>query len=184
MTDTTVSIPTLDELKAQIAVAATSGDDVAFNTLIRQYNSRKADVAKAIAESARKEAEALSGIREKTATKLHKLIVAIPELAAMLAETKATGFTFKLDEPDGVSYKSVALTVPVVKAAKVSKGGGGTHTTSKAEYGLTLDEIFQAHATEEDKAKLEAAEGNSAKWQVKNAVKKTAIANGALAPAK
>jgi hypothetical protein len=178
---------TLDVLKAQIAEAATSGDDAKLTALIREYNARKAETAKAIAAAAEAEAQKLAGVRAKLAGKIHESIVSgkpILDILVALSDVKATGFTFKVDEPDGVSYKAVALTVPVVKAAKAAKGTGGTHTTSKAEYGMTLDEIFQAHATAEDKAKLEAAEGNSAKWQVKNGVKKAAIAAGLLSPAK
>jgi len=178
-----VKVTTLEQLKAEIAEAATT-DPAKFDKLIREYNARKADIAKSLADAARVESEKLAGVREKLATRIHATIVKIPGLAEELASVKATGFTFKLDEVDGVSYKSVALSVPVVKAAKKSAGGGGTHTSSKAEYGMTLDEIFQAHATDEEKAKLEAADGNSAKWQVKNAVKKAAIAAGLLNPAK
>jgi len=178
---------TLDALKAQIAEAATSGDDAKLTALIREYNARKAETAKAIAAAAEAEAAKLAGVRAKLASKIHEAIIAgkpVANILEALAEVRATGYTFKVDEPDGVSYKAVALTVPVVKAAKASKGTGGTHTTSKAEYGMTLDEIFQAYATAEDKAKLEAADGNSAKWQVKNGVKKAAIAAGLLNPAK
>ena len=171
---------TLDQLKQEIAVAATTGDDANFNALIKEYNSRKADIAKALQEQARKEAEALAGAREKLAKAIHKAVIKIPELAG-LPNVKATGFTFKLDA-EGVTYKSVALAVPAVKAR--SGGGGGNHITSKAEYGMTLDEIFNKFGTDEDKVKLEAAESNSGKWQVKNAVKKEALKAGLLQPAK
>jgi len=175
---------TMDVLKAAMAEAIANSDDAKLAELVREYNARKAEVAKALAAAAEAEAKALAGEREKLATKLHVYVAKYPELIAALGAVKATGFTFKLDEPDGVSYKSVALSVPTVKAKRTSGGGGGTHTTSKAEYGMTLDEIFQAHATAEDKAKLEAATTNSAKWQVKNGVKKAAIAEGKLQPAK
>jgi hypothetical protein len=183
---TTNTVLTLDELKAAIATAATAGSPD-FDSLIKQYNSRKAEVAKAAQEAAQKEQEALAGARQELATRIYQAVKGVVKTTDFEA-VKAHGFTFKLDEPDAtgtmIHYKSVALLVPVIKAAKKSTGNGGTHTSSKAEYGKTLDEIFQEFATAEDKAKLEAAESNSAKWQVKNAVKKAALAAGKLQPAK
>lgn len=183
---TTQTVLTLDQLKAKIAEAATNGSPD-FDSLIRQYNSRKSEVAKALQEASQKENEALAGARQELATKIYQAVKGIVKVADLEA-VKAHGYIFKLDEPDAtgtmVHYKSVALLVPVLKAAKKTGGTGGTRTSSKAEFGLSLDEIFQKFATAEDKAKLEATEGNSAKWQVKNAVKKAALAAGKLQPAK
>ena len=172
---------TLDQLKQDIAKAATSGDDAGFNALLKGYSSRKADIAKALQEQARKENEALAGAREKLAVAIHRAVVKIPDIN-QLAAVKATGFTFKLDA-EGVSYRSVGLTVPAVKASKSGRSGG-THMTSKAEFGIGLDEIFKRFGTDADKAKYEAAETNTAKWQVKNEVKKRALKAGFLKPAR
>jgi len=175
---------TIEQLKQDIAIAATTGDDTSFNALIKEYNSRKAEVAKALQEAARKEAEALAGVRQDESMAIYKDIKKlVPEIVKRLEAVKATGFTFKLDYPDvnGVMthVKSVALAVPAIKTAK-----GGARISSKGEYGMSLDEIFQQFATDEEKAKLKAAEGNSAKWQIKNAVKKAALKAGLLQPAK
>jgi len=180
MTTETAPEKTLEQLKQDIAIAATTGDDANFNALIKEYNSRKGEVAKALAKAAAAEAEALAGDREKLAISLHKAVVKIPDLKSSLEAMKATGFTFKLDT-DEVTYKSVALAVPVIKAPK---GGGGTHGSSKDDYGMSLQEIFDKFATDDDRTKLSAAEGNSAQWQVKNAVKKQALKDGLLQPAK
>lgn len=183
---------TLEQLKSQIAAAATGGDDGEFNKLIKEYNSRKAEVAKMLAEAARKESEALAGDREILAKSVHKAVTQIPNIADRLAEVKATGFTFKLnDQEQGITYKSVALTVPVIKERKA-----GTGTSATAKTGNTLEQDFEAHATQADKdaiAKIEAevAAGtidakaaNSQKWVVKNKVRKAAIASGVLQPVK
>lgn len=189
-------LKTLEQLKQDIAIAATTGDDNAFNALIKEYNSRKGEVAKQLAQAAAKEAEALAGDREKLAVEIHNGIMLLAyystkpdkvkqgtgllaDLGDKLIAMKASGFTFKLDTPE-VTYKSVALAVPVIKVSK----GGGTHGSSKGEYGMSLQEIYDKFATDEDKVKMAAAEGNSAQWQVKNAVKKAALAAGTLKPAK
>ena len=157
MADVKNQLKTLDELKRDIAMAATTGDDAGFNSLIKEYNSRKADIAKALQEQARKEGEALAGGREKLAKTIHKAVTLMPDIVAQLTAVKATGFTYKLDA-EGITYKSVALAVPVVKARK---GGGGSHTSSKVEFGISLDEIFNQFGTAEDKEKLEVAESPS-----------------------
>ena len=182
---------TLDQLKQDIAVAATTGNDADFNALIKEYNSRKSDIAKALQEQARKEGEALAGVREKEIGRIgvagKKMLKALyfdeatktDNINKVLDELKATGLYLKYAIAEGISF---GITVPVVKAR--SGGGGGNHITSKAEYGMTLDEIFSKFGTEKDKAKLKAAESNSGKWQVKNAVKKEALKAGLLKPTK
>ena len=187
---------TIKQLKQEIATAATTGDDVVFSRLIKEYNSRKADVAKAIQEAAQKEAEALAGVREKLAIAIHKYDEKFTyngmNLSESLASVKATGYTHKLDYPDinGVMtiLKSVVLAVPTIKAAKTSK----THNST----GNRLEDDYQAFATNEDKAKIAAIEANvaagvidaraanSKKWVVKNSVRKAAIAAGKLQPIK
>ena len=129
---------TLEQLKAQIAQAATGGDDGEFNKLIKEYNSRKAEVAKMLAEAARKETEALAGVREKLATAIHKAVMKIPDIMAQLQEVKATGFTFKLDAGD-ITYKSVALAVPQIKERKA-----GTGVSATAKTGNTLEADYEA----------------------------------------
>jgi hypothetical protein len=183
-----MSEKTIEQLKQEIAIAATTGDDNAFNSLIKEYNSRKAEVAKAMQAAAQKEAEALAGDREKLATAIHKSVMKIAGLAEDLAAVKATGFTFKVDS-EGIVYKSVALAVPTIKVARTSTG-----TRNSSPTGNSLEADYQAYATDEDKAKIAAIENdlasgaidtktaNSRKWVVKNAVRKTAIAEGKLQP--
>jgi len=169
---------TLEQIKAQIADCIAKGDDAGMMEAIKQLNKMKAEITKAAQEQARKEAEALAGAREKLATSIYKAVRQIPDVLNQLTAVKATGFTFKLDTEE-IQYKSVALAVPAVKQ---SRGGGGGKST--AEYGVSLSDIFDRFATDEDKAKLKAAESNSAQWSIKNAVKKRAIAEGKLQPVK
>lgn len=182
---------TIEQLKQAIAIAATTGDDNTFNSLIKEYNSRKAEVAKAMQVAAQKEAEALAGVREKLATAIHKSVMKIQGLAEDLAAVKATGFTFKLDA-DGIVYKSVALAVPTIKAAKTTggNGGGGTGKT-KAEFGMSMSEILTAFGTDEErakgaelKAKGKVDRADSDLYSLQKVVKKRAIAEGKLQPAK
>ena len=182
-----MSEKTIDQLKQEIAIAATTGDDTAFNLLIKEYNSRKAEVAKAMQLAAQKEQEALAGVREKLAIAIHKAVGKIDNLAKDLAAVKAMGFTFKLDTGE-VTYRSVALTVPTIKAAKA----GGTKQASTT--GNKLEDDYNNYATEEDRAKIASIEAdvasgvidtkaaNSKKWVVKNGVRKAAIASGKLPP--
>lgn len=176
---------TLDALKQEIAVAAASGDDVALTTAIKEYNSRKSEIAKAVAETARKEAEALAGVREKLATELHKAVTKIPDIAQKLQDVKATGFTFKLDMPDKdgvmVKYNSVALAVPAIKT---TKSGGGVSGKTESEFGMKLDAVYEQYANSEDRKAMAEAATNTAKYNVKIAVKKRALKEGLLQPLK
>ena len=184
---------TIEQLKQEIATATTAGDDNTFNTLIKEYNSRKAEVAKALQAKAREEAIALAGIRETESISIFKDVKKlVPNIIHRLEAIKATGFTFKLDylDANGVAtrLKSVALAVPTIKAVK------STGTRKVSPTGNTLEADYQAHATKEDEDKIAAIEAdladgaidaktaNSRKWMVKNSVRKTAIAAGKLQP--
>ena len=194
---------TLVDLKAQIGSAISAGDDAKFSTLMKEYNSRKGEIDKSEAEGLRKEAEKLAGVRETLATTIHKAIRGL-NLKADLEAVKAKGFTFTLDvvaiddngQDVGTKYKSVSLTVPTVKTRTASTGNGGAGKT-KDQYGIGLAEVYEKYATDADKTALAEAEAkdtvageklgkktNSNAWRVKNDVKKRAIADGTLAPAK
>lgn len=183
----------LEQLKQEIAKAASSGDDVTFNTLIKEYNSRKSEVAKAAAAAALAEANALAGEREAMEKKLWQAVQpALKDFDCYYLKCKSFIVTVnhnenddgKLDRDGKVRVTgAVKLVVPTIKA-RSSGGGGGTRVSSKDEYGMSLDEIFIKFATAEEQRELAEAETNSAKWQVKNKVKKAAIASGKLQPAK
>jgi len=64
-----------------------------------------------------------------------------------------------------------------------SGGGGGGAGKTKDQYGQSLGEVFEAFATDEDRAALEAAKGDGNKtYAIKVGVKKRAIAQGLLTP--
>ncbi|KKN74216.1 hypothetical protein LCGC14_0393020 [marine sediment metagenome] len=197
---------TLDTLKQDIQKAIAGGDDAAFNTLMKEYNSCKGEIAKAEAEGARKEAEALAGKREALANSIKTAVKAL-NLDAAIAGVKAKGFTYstdhrtddkgRIDANGAVKVTGgVGLSVPTIKARKAGGNGGGGGK-SKDEYGMSLSEIWDKFKTSEDEAKMVEAEKkdaeaseklgkstNSNAWRVKNEVKKQAIADGTLPPAK
>lgn len=174
------------EAGAKFAAEQTEENFTALQAAMKARDKAKAEVAKEQAEKARAEAEALAGKREALATAIHQQVRQLG-LDKSLAEVKSWGFTYKLDKmvpnESDTSYKSVALSVQTVKV-KTGKGGGGNTGKSKDEYGKSLGEIFEEFANDEDRTKLAAATSGSAQWQVKVAVKKAAIASGALKPVK
>ena len=180
-----VPVVTLDTLKLDIADALAANDNDKLFGVLAAISKHKAEIAKAAVEAAVAEASALAGEREKLAAAIHKAVKAIPQLAQQLKAVKAFGFHFTIDNAHGDNsvYKAVALDVPGIPKHKVGHAGGGSGK-SKAEYGMTLQEIFDKFATAENRVKLDKAEGNSAQWAVKNEVKKAAIAAGKLQPAK
>lgn len=176
----------LDELKKQLGVAITSGNDLEFNRLVTLIAKRKSELVKLAAEAAKKEAEALAGAREQVATELAKAVGAIPNIYALLGKVKAQGFTFTpkgtLDAQGVAQVKdSVALKVPTIKVSKGGTSGGGK---SKAEYGMSLGEIFDRFATPEEKAKLPTLTKHNEDYFFKVGVKKRALASGDLQPIK
>lgn len=179
----------LDSLKAQAQAAAATGDLEAILVVAGKIKAAKSELAKVEAERIRAESEKLAGVREKVATRIHAKVVADKEVAKMLADTKALGFTFKLDTAE-VQYRSVALLVPQAPTTRKGTGGHAGGGKSQVEYGMSLDEIFQKFATNEQKAevaKVLAGEdkkaANSKAWQLKVQVKKEAITKGTLKPA-
>ncbi len=179
--------PTMDELKAKVAAALASGNDTDFMLAVAAIAKQKSEIAKAQAEQARKESEALAGVRMDMADRIRKAIdKAIPNMPDLLAEVKAFGFHYTpkgwLDANNVPSAKSqVGLTVPQVKAArKATTGGASTIGKTKSEFGMSLGEVYDKFANDEEKAKMAEASTNSAQWQVKVAVKNRAIKEGLL----
>ena len=87
---------TLDQLKQDIQKAIADGNDADFNAAMKVYNSMKGEVAKAEAESMRKEAEALAGKREAFAKSIHTTVKALG-LDKSISDLKAKGFTYSSD---------------------------------------------------------------------------------------
>lgn len=188
----------MNELQQKMADAIANNDVKLMETIAGEILKGKTERIRKESEQARKDAEQLAGVREALATEIHKAVRAL-KLEQKLKDVKSWGFTYKVDkanpnEPD-VSYKAVSLAVATVKA-KTGVGGGGAGKT-KAEFGMSLSEVFNKFATEGDKAKLAEAEAkdsentaksgkttNSNAWRIKNEVKKEALKAGLLAPAK
>lgn len=195
----------LAELQTKLATAMAEGNVKAIEDIAAEITKGKADRHKAEAESQRKEAEQLAGKREAMQTTINAAVKAL-NLDAEIVKLKAKGFTYTIDHKEDDKGRidpagevkvtgGVGLLVPAVKAR--TGGGGGSAGKTKDDYGLSLTEVFDKFATDEDQAKLAAAEvkdieasdklgksTNSNVWRVKNDVKKVAIASGALAPSK
>lgn len=174
--------PELNISDYQARLAAAKNDNE-FLAIIAEVAKQKSAIAKAQAEAAQKEAEELAGERTKLAEATYKAVKGVVD-KSKLEEVKAKGFIYKLDAPDAngvmVNYKAVELLVPTVK--KRSGGGGGTTGVStEAETGLKLDDLFNQHASDEEKAEIAMIDAdttltdkakNSKKWQVKTKAKK------------
>lgn len=188
---------TMYELKANISAAIASGDDALMNEAIQAFNKAKKLVAESLADAAKKENEALSGERAKLSESIRVVVDKIQNLTERLAKVKGQGFTYKpigYVEADGthLDRSSVSLTVPVIKTKK-SGGTGKASSTgkSKDEYGMSLDEIYLKFAGDEEKADFAAVDAsdkgdkakNTAKWAIKDKVKRAAIKAGTLKPA-
>jgi len=181
---------TMDDIRKQLMEAAAKGDVEAVLKLTAEADKLKKAEAKEKAEAAAEEAKKLAGVRTELAEKIGAAFKPVSvklffdkatqtdSTNAVLEGVKATGYYFEYSIEKGISF---GLRHPTVK---VAHSGGGSTGKSKAEFGMSLDEIFQKFATDEDKAKLEAAASNSAKWTVKVTVKKAAIAAGLLQPVK
>lgn len=205
---TTEVKPTMADLQAKLAAAFASSDTAAIEDIAAEIVKGKAERRKAEAEAIIKEAEAMAGDREGLGKDIHAWLVNPKnKLAERLGKVKAQGFTFKLDEVNldangvdsGTKYAAVQLLVPGVPTRTKKAGGTGGGGKSKVEYGMALDAIYEQFATPEERAKLAEAKGKdekyaqehglkmapqSRRWAVKNEVKKRALKEGLLAPAK
>ncbi len=192
----------MQELIANFTKATETGDSNAIEAAALAITKSKSDRHKAEAESLRLEAEALSGTRELEAAALLKEVSSLNHLLERLSLVKATGFTFTAKgTPIGADKvpqekSSIALSVPVVRATRSGGTGGGK---TKDETGMSLSEVYDLYATEDDKAKMVEAEAadnkhavehglatakQSNRWRVKNDVKKRVLADGTLTPNK
>lgn len=169
----------IGEYQARLAAAKDTNE---FLAVVTEIAKQKSAIAKAQADTMRKEAEALAGDREKLSVAIHKAVAGVVD-ATKLEAVKAKGFTFKLDEViEGVptTYKAVALLVPTVKTRKT--GGGGAAGISTADQtGISLSELVDQYANDEEKAELAAVLAdtsltdkakNSKAWQVRTKAKK------------
>ena len=177
--------PTLDQLKAEMRQAIEDGNDADVARLAKALQKHSADIVKAEAAKVTAEGVALAGDREKLAISIHKGVISMPGVMEALAQVKAKGFTFKLDEDD-VKYKAVSLTVPTIRKAG-GGGGGGTGVTVQSQTGLRRGELIDQYATDGEKATIQSAFDNaksspgSAKWGAeKPGVKRILADNPAL----
>lgn len=199
---------TIDTLKAALQTALTSGDVEAITKASQAVVNFQREAAKAQAELARKEAEAMSGQRTELASKLTETLKASPlgkanftitleqiELATALVKliphivkevkaVKGTVVSFKLADEQSDTPR-VAL---AVLASKKSSSGGGNGKRGK------LQEVFEQFATDDEKQALaKAIEDARAKtpdcrvdgieYQHRSKVYKAAIASGKITPA-
>ena len=134
-------------------------------------------LAAAATETVKAEDQKFLKVREDIATALHSAIVNAG-YAQKLAECKVKGFVFKLDEPE-ITYKSVQL---LVAGSKHSTGrGGGKGGKTKDTYGMSLGQVFEAHATSEEKSEIIGMSRNQAN-ELKLKVLKRAVSEGKLQP--
>lgn len=180
----------LIELKKELQEVAKTGDVAKILEVANKIKLAEVEALKQLAIQHKAEFDASTALREEIAKEIHATVKAIASIKR-LAEVKATGFTFKLDvaakaatdtEPavEAVKHLSVALTVAGVKAPKAGNGGGYQGGKTKDEYGMSLGDVFEKFANDEERTKLAAATSNTAQWQVKVAVKKRAIASELL----
>lgn len=177
----------IEELKKAMSEALAKDDTAEVLRISSEIHKQKQAVAKAEAEKVKAEGEKLAGAREKLA----KLILAsvnkaLPTVVADLEAMKANGFTFHrrgVLDANGVpmATSSVGLLVPTVRARG---GGGGGAGKTKAEFGMSLGELVDKYATDDEKAEIANAASGSQSWQLKVAVKKRLIADGTIAPTK
>ena len=163
----------------RLALAIKANDAKAIEALADEIHAGKTARHKAELEAINKENEALAGKRGELATAVHTAVVNL-KLDKAITALKSWGFTYKVDNADpaqpGVRFVSVSLLTP--QAPKTGKGGKGGGKRSD------LQGEFDSVATAAEKAELEAAGSPSAKWAVKNRVKKAAIVSGLLKPAR
>lgn len=178
----------IEDLRTQMATAIANNDVQVMEAVAAQIVAGKKDRAKEEAEKLQKEAEALAGKRESLGAEIFKAIGG--EFDKQLVDLKARGFSYFVKTSYTVPgqpevHQQASCGLILVTAAKAPRtGGGGGAGKSKDEFGLSLGEIFDKFATDEDRTKLAAATTGSSQWQVKVAVKKKAIADGQLAPVK
>jgi len=196
----------IKELSAKLAEAIANNDVAAIEALSAEVVKSKTERHKAEIERERKEQEALAGKREALTKTINEAVKGL-NLDKAIADMRAKGFTYTINhteddkgriDPNGTVKVTggVGLLIPAIKAHKTGGAGGGGGKT-KDEFGMSLSEVFERFATAEDRKRLAEAEAKDAAikaqtgksnsvnaYNVKQAVKKAALAAGLLAPAK
>ena len=195
---------TITELQAKMAAAIANNDVKAIEEIAMEIVKGKADRRKSEAEALKKEAEELAGVREKLAGELVKVMHQVKGLNKMLEDVKVWSFTYtRRGQPDvngvEVTNDRVSLAIPQAPKSKKSGGGGGNTGKTKDEFGMSLDEVYNKFANEEERGRFASAEAvdvkfatehgltspkQSNRWRIKNEVKKRALKEGLLAPTK
>ena len=189
----------LEQLQEKMQKAITDNDVKAIEEIASEIVKGKSERRKAEMLAIVKENEQLADKRSTLAEEIRKVVNQIPDITNKLTLLKANGFTFhrkgELDANNVESAKSsCGLLVKTIKSRSTS---GATAGKTKDEYGISLSEVFDKFATDEDRVKLADAEAkdkvaseklgkstNSNAWRIKNDVKKRAIADSLLAPVK
>jgi hypothetical protein len=188
-------VRTLDQIKADLALAIASGNDGEVMRLSKAIMAYAADIKKIEADKLKAEAEALAGIREALEAKIYKAVMKTLKAEEILS-VKAKGFTIVVDhlendkgqlDPAGQVAVTGAckLMVPTIKAAKATSTGG-TGVTVESQTGMKRAELIRRYATDEEKATIEnakataQAEGknvNSVEWAAGKPIVKRILAD-------
>ncbi|MFA5384156.1 MAG: hypothetical protein WC364_05755 [Eubacteriales bacterium] len=167
-------VKTLDQIKTELALAIASGNDADVMRLSRAIMQYAQDIKKSEADKLKQEAEQLAGKREALEVKIHKALAnAVAKFTDELLAVKSKGFSIVVDHMENDKGQLDAagevkvigackLTVPTIKAAKVSTGtGGGTGVTVESQTGFKRAELIEKYATAEEKASLETAKSTA-----------------------
>ena len=166
---------TIQNLLDQMAEALTQGDTSHIIEISKAIAALEKDAKKARAEAQKGEVEAL---RVKVSDALRKIV---DKYGNDLERLDIKGFAVKGHfTPDQSGTRCGVLYAFSGPKASGGGGGGGGAGKVKAATGMSLQEVFEAHASDTEKAKFAAAETGNAKYAIKHAVYKRLVADGTL----
>lgn len=165
----------IDELKKRLHQELDDNDlDAVFSTTAK-LKKLQAEEAEKAREARLAKARAATEELDSAVVQLVKqanVISALTALAQVYGKERNVNIIIPLDDVNA------ACVMPLEKARAGRTGGGGG--TTKDQFGMSLADVFDQFASDEERKQMSTAEGGSAQWALKNRVKNRAIREGLI----
>jgi len=175
---------TVKDLRNALSEVAKTGDVANIRAAVKALDEAEKVQAKELKAKADAEFEAKSAARleltERIKATIGKVADSFREEVVKLVGLDEAVVRWSVDYKNG---NLIECSILRTKPRAASTGTGGTpRGATKNEYGLSLGQVFEKFASDQDKLDYEKATSGSGQWQIKVRVKKQAIEAGLLKP--
>ena len=171
---------TVKDLRNALSEVAKTGDVANIRAAVKALDEAEKVQAKELKAEFEAKSAARLELTERIKATIGKVADSFREEVVKLVGLDEAVVRWSVDYKNG---NLIECSILRTKPRAASTGTGGTpRGATKNEYGLSLGQVFEKFASDQDKLDYEKATSGSGQWQIKVRVKKQAIEAGLLKP--